>query len=134
MMRKLMCFLVVALFVGISVSVDAAMLCSNPSGSVFVREQCKKNEQQLNPIELGLVGSIYVVQSPLVTTEIGDYGTATAACDAGDRVLGGGHLTGASHIYVGRSWPDTDSSWTVSIAPIDVAIGWYAYAVCLKTN
>jgi hypothetical protein len=43
-------------FVGISVSVDAAVLCSNPSGSVFVRSQCNGNEQQLNPIALELVG------------------------------------------------------------------------------
>jgi hypothetical protein len=82
----------------------------------------------------GAIKGIYVVQSPLVNTGIGVYGTATAACDAGDRVLGGGHHTGARHIYVGRSFPETDSSWTVSVEPIDVAIGWYAYAVCLKTN
>jgi hypothetical protein len=75
---------------------------------------------------------VYRVAATIITTTIGSYATSIASCNAGDKVLGGGHVTGASHIYVGRSYPDTDSTWTVSISPIDVDIGWYATAVCLK--
>ena len=37
-----------------AVSAHAAVLCSNPSGSVFVRAACKGNETQLDPAALGL--------------------------------------------------------------------------------
>src|SRR2546425_9416245 len=37
-------------------TVAQTVLCSNPSGSVFVRQQCLSNEQQLDPVALGLVG------------------------------------------------------------------------------
>ena len=56
MSGRMRLFVAVMLLVGIPVSIDAAVLCSNPSASVFVRTQCKKNEQQLNPVALGLVG------------------------------------------------------------------------------
>ncbi len=56
MKERILFFVMVMLFVGFSVSVDADMLCSNPHGSVFVRSQCKGNEQKLDPIALGLVG------------------------------------------------------------------------------
>ena len=78
------------------------------------------------------LNTTYQVSSPNVTTPIGVYATAVATCNAGDRVLGGGYDTGATHIYVGRSFPDTDGSWTVSVTPIDVAIIWNAVAVCLQ--
>jgi hypothetical protein len=55
-MKLRILFFMMMLLVGISVSVDAAILCTNPSGSVFVRAQCNGNEQQLNPIALGLIG------------------------------------------------------------------------------
>ena len=77
---------------------------------------------------------IYRVQSAIVTTFSGGYDTLVVTCNAGDRVLGGGHVTGASHIYVGRSYADTDSSWTVSLASADVAFGWYVVAVCMKNS
>jgi hypothetical protein len=43
------------LLVGISVPADAEVLCANPSGSVFVRTQCKSNETQLDPVTFGFV-------------------------------------------------------------------------------
>ena len=47
----------VAIFVvGIGSRVDGAVLCANPSGSVFVRGTCKPNETPLDPVALGLVG------------------------------------------------------------------------------
>src|SRR5207247_10978053 len=39
-----------------SADVEHAVLCSNLSGSVFVRQQCHENEQQLDPVAFGLVG------------------------------------------------------------------------------
>lgn len=185
----------VMLCVGIAVSVDAAVLCANPSGSVFVRAQCNSNEQQLNPAALGLVGpqgpagptgatgpagpqgatgpagpagpqgatgpagpqgpqgatgpagpqgavgptgpagnlgSIYVKFGLPIVTPQNTYGTAVVTCDTGDLVLGGGHNTGATVVTVGRSFPDTPSSWTVSVVSPNVAISWDAVAVCLK--
>ena len=76
-------------------------------------------------------GTTYLRQSAEVTTPLGQFGTATATCNPGDRVLGGGHNTGAADILVGRSYPDTVSSWTVSVKPTAVGIGWFAVAVCL---
>ena len=35
---------------------DAAVLCANASGSVFVRDACKSSEKPLDPVALGLVG------------------------------------------------------------------------------
>ena len=222
MKSRLLLFVMAILFTGIARSVDAAVLCSNASGSVFVRAQCNANEQQLDPAALGLVGppgpagavgpagptgpqgpggaagpvgpggpagiagpigpagpagaagpigpagpagaagpigpigpagpagaagpqgpqgsqgpsgnigAIYLRFSPTVTTPINTYGTAVATCNTGDRVLGGGHNTGATVVTVGRSYPDTPSSWTVSVVSPGVAIGWSAVAVCLQ--
>ena len=81
----------------------------------------------------GDLGSIYVRFSERVETPINTYGTAVATCDAGDLVLGGGHNTAASVVTVGRSYPDTPGSWTVSVISPNVAIGWFAVAVCLDT-
>lgn len=53
--RMLLCVMAI-LFIGIASSVDAAVLCSNASGSVFVRALCRANEQQLDLAALGLVG------------------------------------------------------------------------------
>jgi hypothetical protein len=79
------------------------------------------------------VSSTYLVQSAPVITMIGTLGTAVATCNPGDRVLGGGHNTGANDISVGRSYPDTTSSWTVSLKPTAVTISWVAVAVCEST-
>jgi hypothetical protein len=37
-------------------SADAVVLCAKANGQVFVRTECKKNETQLDPVVLGLVG------------------------------------------------------------------------------
>ena len=155
MKSRTLLFVMVILFAGIAKSVDAAVLCSNASGSVFVRAQCNANEQQLNLAALGLVGppgpagpagpagpqgpagnmgSIYLRFSESVLTPINTYGTAVATCDPGDLVLGGGHNTGAAVVTVGRSFPDTPGSWTVSVISPNVGIGWVAAAVCLKNT
>ena len=55
-MRRVMVVAAGALCVAMTAGLDAAVLCSNPSGSVFVRDSCKGNETQLNPAALGLVG------------------------------------------------------------------------------
>lgn len=80
------------------------------------------------------VNVIYRVLGPDVITAIGAFGTSTATCNAGDKVLGGGHFSGAAHILVGSSYPDTDGSWRVGLSPVDVAIGWNVMAVCMKTS
>src|SRR5260370_34962387 len=36
--------------------VEAAVLCANPSGSVFLRATCNGSEIKLDPVALGLVG------------------------------------------------------------------------------
>ena len=181
-MKSKMLLVMAILFVGISRSVDEAVLCSNASGSVFVRAACHANEQQVDLAALGLVGpagpagpvgpagpagpqgatgpagpagpqgatgpagpqgpqgpagnlgTIYLRFSEMVTTPINTYGTAVATCDPGDLVLGGGHNTGATVVTVGRSYPDTTGSWTASVVSPNVAIGWFAAAVCLKTS
>ena len=66
-----------------------------------------------------------------IFTNINTYGTATVTCLTGDRVLGGGHLTGAADISVGQSYPSSVASWTVGLKPTAVNIGWFVVAVCL---
>jgi len=48
--------MVVMFLVVVAPYADAAVLCGNASGSVFVRDVCKSNETTLNPSALGLVG------------------------------------------------------------------------------
>jgi hypothetical protein len=238
MKSKIQFFVMVMSFVGISVSVDAAMLCSNPSGSVFVRAQCSGNEQQLNPIALGLVGpqgpagptgaigpigpagpmgatgsvgpigpigpqgpagpmgaigpigpagaagptgaigpigpagpkgdtgpvgpvaNTYIVYGATVVTAQNAWGSGKAYCKQGDRVVGGGHLSGSPQVFVGasyafspdnvtettppdgvtvpRAFPDFDQptldGWYVLLQPTTVGIVWYAMAVCQTEN
>ncbi|MDH5263182.1 MAG: hypothetical protein OEX21_00385 [Betaproteobacteria bacterium] len=94
---------------------------------------CRPSEVALQWSQQGsnAAPSTYLAYSPMIITNIGDYGSATAACNPGDKVLGGGHNTGASDISVGRSFPDTAGSWTVGLKPTAVAIGWQVVAVCL---
>lgn len=56
MIWRILLLVMVMLLVGISAPAEADVLCTNPSGSVFVRTQCKGSEIQLNPVALGLVG------------------------------------------------------------------------------
>jgi len=48
--------LTVLLAIGTLGSADAAILCANPSGSVFLRaDSCKAHEHQLDLDELGII-------------------------------------------------------------------------------
>jgi hypothetical protein len=77
--------------VGISAPADAAVLCSNPSGSVFVRAQCKANEQQLDPAALGLGGiSGYQIVTHQEFLAPGTFANVHVECPTGKKVLGGG--------------------------------------------
>jgi len=80
-----------------------AVLCSNSSGSVFVRQQCNANEQQLDPVTLGLVGPQGPAGPPgpsgvsghqiVAHQELLSPGTSAnvhVECPTGKRVLGGG--------------------------------------------
>lgn len=80
------------------------------------------------------LNTIYRVQSANVVTPLGGNGINTATCNPGDKVLGGGHATGAADISVGFSYPDTDRSWSVALKSPSVAISWYVVAVCLQTS
>ncbi len=83
--------LVMVLLVGISASADAAVLCSNPSGSVFVREQCQANEQQLDPVALGFGPQVIFrdVQRDAVLNP-GERLSVVAMCGVGEIVISGG--------------------------------------------
>ena len=77
-----------------------AFLCANPSGSVFVRQQCKQNEDKLDLVALGLVGppgppgtpgvSGYQIVSNRDTVAAGATAQVNAECPTGKKVLGGG--------------------------------------------
>ncbi len=80
-----------------------AVLCSNLSGSVFVRQQCRENEQQLDPVALGLVGpqgpagppgpsvvSGYQIVGHQEFLSGGTSANVHVECPTGNRVLGGG--------------------------------------------
>jgi hypothetical protein len=69
-----------------------------------------------------------------VTTLKEQFSTATVTCNAGDRVLRGGPDTGAVDMVAERSFPDTDSSWTVTLKPTADSIQWLAVATCLETK
>jgi hypothetical protein len=57
MIRRLIMLSMAAFLVGISSYAYAAVLCANPSGSVFLRPAaCKGNETALDPVALGLQG------------------------------------------------------------------------------
>lgn len=56
MKRRILPLLTVLLAIGMLGGAEAAVLCANPSESVFVRDTCKGNEQQLDLTALGLGG------------------------------------------------------------------------------
>ena len=56
MFRRPMLSLIVIGIATSAASADAATLCANASGSVFVRAACNPNETPLDPVALGLVG------------------------------------------------------------------------------
>ena len=84
-------------------TVAQTVLCSNPSGSVFVRQQCLSNEQQLDPVALGLVGpqgpagppgpsgiSGYQIVTHQAFLSPSTIANVHVECPIGERVLGGG--------------------------------------------
>jgi len=84
-------------------TVAQTVLCSNPSGSVFVRQQCLSNEQQLDPVALGLVGpqgpagppgpsgiSGYQIVTHQAFLSPSTIANVHVECPIGKRVLGGG--------------------------------------------
>jgi hypothetical protein len=88
---RILPLVMVLLFVGISVSADAAVLCSNPSESVFVREQCKANEQQLDPGALGFGLQVIfrdVTRDAFLNPR--ESLVVVASCQDGEVVIGGG--------------------------------------------
>lgn len=79
------------------------VLCSNASGSVFVRLECSGNEQQLDPVALGLVGpqgpagpqgpsgvSGYQIVAHQEFLSAGSLLNVHVECPTGKKVLGGG--------------------------------------------
>jgi len=94
---RILLLVMVLLLVGISVSVDADVLCSNPSGSVFVREHCKANEQQLDPVALGFAPQVIFrdVQRQAVVSP-GEELVVAAGCENGEVVISGGYSTDPS--------------------------------------
>jgi hypothetical protein len=87
----------VLLLVGISVSVGADVLCSGPSGLVFVREQCMANEQQLDPAALGFAPQVIFrdVQRDAMINP-GEELIVAASCKDGEVVISGGYSTDPS--------------------------------------
>ncbi len=94
---RILLLVMAMLLVGIAVSAEAAVLCSNPSGSVFVRAQCKAHEQQL---DLGLVGppgpagpsgvSGYEIVAHQEFLAPLTFANVHVECPTGKKVLGGG--------------------------------------------
>lgn len=67
------------------------VLCANPSGSVFVRTQCKGNERQLDSVDLGLGGiSGYQIVAHQEFLAPGTFANVHVECPPGKKVLGGG--------------------------------------------
>jgi len=57
-----------------AVPAEAAVLCANPSGSVFVRATCKNNETTLDPAALGLVSPGVKTVAGFVYNDGGQFG------------------------------------------------------------
>jgi len=87
--------LMVLLLVGVSISVDADVLCSNPSGSVSVREHCKANEQQLDPAALGFKPQIrfFDEERSGVVVDPGEELIVAVQCEDDEVVVTGGYIT-----------------------------------------
>lgn len=56
MIRRVLLLVTVAFLVVISSYADALVLCGKKNGDLYVGQQCKSNEVQLDPVALGLVG------------------------------------------------------------------------------
>jgi len=98
--------------------------CANPSASVFVRAQCKSNEDQLDPVALGLVGpqgppgtpgiSAYEIVSNKQSVAIGATASVHAQCPTGKTVLGGGFSVESAKDVLVMSSDPTDGAGTVN--------------------
>lgn len=130
--------------------VEAAVLCANPSGSIFVRTACKSGETALDPATLGLVGPPGPAgprgeagpagpMGPIGATGSSgvsgweqktghfecsnqSYCAGYLSCPAGKRLLGGGAY------YVYGPGPDPVQVSINTSTPIDNAT-WFANAV-----
>ena len=52
MIWRILLLVMLILMVGLPAPANAEVLCAKPSGSVFVRSQCKNNEIQVGPVSL----------------------------------------------------------------------------------
>ena len=106
--------------------------CANPSGSVFVRDVCKSNEEQLDPVALGLQGppgapgtpgvSAYEIVSHKESVAAGATAQVHVDCPTGKKVLGGGFNTETpADVKLFSSEPTdgagnvSDHSWNVMV-------------------
>ena len=119
---KLKHFSVLLLLAGFYSSADAAVLCSNSSGGVFVRDTvCRAGETQLDPVALGLKGpagadgadgvSGYEIVETAEDVDPGELKSVFAECPAGKKPVGGGfsvmaNPADAAGIRLLRSRPD----------------------------
>jgi hypothetical protein len=109
----------------VPMSADADVLCSNQSGSVFVREHCKANEQQLDPATLGFTPQIIFrdVQRNGVTVDPGEELIVAAGCEEGEVVVSGGYITQPSDplrvTLDGPFFDGQNSGWRVDFLNVD---------------
>ena len=119
MIRGISLLVMWMLLVGFSVPADAQVLCTNPSGLVFVRTQCKGNEIQLDPVTLGLVDDLLTRVETLEAklacmTKIGD-NVFFDACNVHIRSGSGdtfGAVNGTGNLIIGYN--ENDGSDTKS--------------------
>ncbi len=127
--RRLL-LLIVLLVVRISAAADAAVLCANPSGSLFVRATCKANEQQLDPAALGLNGiSGYEIVAHQEFLTPGTFANVHVECPSGKKVLGGGFdIETPADVKVFASEPSDgqgnfiDHGWTVTVQNLGTSV------------
>lgn len=95
MNSRIVLLVMVLPLVGVSMPVDADVLCSKPSGSVFVREHCKANEQQLDPAALGFKPQIrfFDEERSGVVVDPGEELIVAAQCEDDEVVVSGGYIT-----------------------------------------
>jgi hypothetical protein len=89
MIWRIWLLVMLILMVGLPAPADAEVLCAKPSGSVFVRSQCKNNEVQVGPVSLVSGGG---TGWELVTSEvtIGADEFGVFSCPPGKFVVNGG--------------------------------------------
>lgn len=96
-MNSRIVLLVMALpLVGVSKPVDADVLCSKPSGLVFVRaNHCKGKEQRLNPAALGVKPQIrfFDEERSGVVVDPGEELIVAVQCEDDEVVVSGGYIT-----------------------------------------